>query len=74
MTEDPVKLYVVVMTILLAVLGFVAYTSYQEAEAYEAAADRARLPSWLGLVPEVPREIVIWSIDEVAVPAHADEV
>jgi len=41
MTEDPVKLYVVVMTILLCVLGFVAWSSYQEAAAYEDALQRA---------------------------------
>ncbi|MHC4971745.1 MAG: hypothetical protein ACYTG3_05390 [Planctomycetota bacterium] len=41
MTEDPVKLYVVVMAILLCVLGFVAWTSYKEASAYEAALERA---------------------------------
>jgi hypothetical protein len=41
MTEDPVKLYVVVMAILLCVLGFVAWTSYKEASAYEAALQRA---------------------------------
>ena len=41
MTEDPVKLYVVVMAILLCVLGFVAWTSYKEASAYEAALHRA---------------------------------
>ena len=41
MTEDPVKLYVVVMAILLCVLGFVAWTSYKEAAAYEAALHRA---------------------------------
>lgn len=41
MTEDPVKLYVVVMAILLCVLGFVAWTSYKEASAYESALERA---------------------------------
>jgi hypothetical protein len=41
MTEDPVKLYVVVMAILLGVLGYVAYSSYREAAAFEAALDRA---------------------------------
>ncbi|MHC4730650.1 MAG: hypothetical protein ACYS6Z_08675, partial [Planctomycetota bacterium] len=41
MTEDPVKLYVVVMAILLCVLGFVAWTSYKEASAHEAALHRA---------------------------------
>lgn len=41
MTEDPVKLYVVVMAILLCVLGFVAWTSYKEASAYGAALERA---------------------------------
>lgn len=41
MTEDPVKLYVVVMSILLGVLAFVAYRSYDEAAAFEAAIERA---------------------------------
>ena len=41
MTEDPVKLYVVVMAILLCVLAFVAYSSYQDAAAFEAAIERA---------------------------------
>jgi len=41
MTEDPVKLYVIVMAILLCVLAYVAYDSYQQAYAYEAAIDRA---------------------------------
>jgi len=41
MTEDPVKLYVVVLAILLCVLGFVAWTTYKEASAYEAALHRA---------------------------------
>ena len=41
MTEDPVKLYVVVMAILLCVLGFVALTSHAEAAAYEDAINRA---------------------------------
>ena len=37
MTEDPLKLFVVVMAILLAVLGVVAYMSYEKAAEYEAA-------------------------------------
>jgi len=37
MTEDPVKLYVVVMAILVAVLGWVANTSYKQAAAYDFA-------------------------------------
>ena len=37
MTEDPVKLYVVVMAILVAVLGWVANTSYKQAAAYDHA-------------------------------------
>jgi len=40
-TDDPVKLYVVVMAILLCVLGVVAYTSYNQAAAYEIALERA---------------------------------
>jgi hypothetical protein len=41
MTEDPVKLYVLVMAILLCVLSYVAWSSYRDAEAYEAAIARA---------------------------------
>jgi len=41
MTDDPVKLFVVVMTILLGVLGFVAYASYNQAAAYERAVTQA---------------------------------
>lgn len=41
MTEDPVKLYVVVMGILLCVLGFVAYKSNSEAENYQSAIESA---------------------------------
>ncbi len=41
MTEDPVKLYVIVMAILLCVLSYVAYDSWKQAEAFEAALDRA---------------------------------
>jgi hypothetical protein len=37
MTEDPVKLYVVVMAILVCVLGWVAHSSYEKAAAFEAA-------------------------------------
>ena len=37
MTEDPIKLFVVVMSILLAVLGFVAYKAYGQAAEYESA-------------------------------------
>ena len=55
MTEDPVKLYVVVMTILLGVLGFVAYTSYEEAQAYEAAVERA--PSEARKLTELSNEV-----------------
>jgi len=40
-TEDPVKLYVVVMAILVAVLGFVAKTSYKQASAFEQAIAQA---------------------------------
>jgi hypothetical protein len=43
MTEDPVKLYVIVMAILLCVLSYVAYDSYKQAHAYEAALERAPL-------------------------------
>ncbi len=41
MTEDPVKLYVIVMAILLCVLSYVAYDSWRQASAYEAALERA---------------------------------
>jgi len=41
MTEDPVKLYVVVMAILLGVLCWVAWSSYQDAAAYEQALESA---------------------------------
>lgn len=41
MTEDPVKLYVIVMCILLCVLGYVAVSSYADAQAYEEALLRA---------------------------------
>jgi len=40
-TEDPVKLFVIVMTILLAVLGLVTMSSYSQAKAYELALARA---------------------------------
>jgi len=40
-TEDPVKLYVIVMGILLLVLSYVAYDSWAQASAYEAAINRA---------------------------------
>jgi hypothetical protein len=41
MTEDPVKLYVVVMALLLCVLAYVAFDSYRQMSAYEAALARA---------------------------------
>ena len=41
MTEDPVKLYVIVMAILLCVLSYVAIDSWKQANAYAAALDRA---------------------------------
>ena len=41
MTEDPVKLYVIVMAILLCVLSYVAMDSWKQANAYEAAIERA---------------------------------
>ena len=41
MSDDPVKLYVVLMTILLAILVFVAVTSYNQAQAYESALELA---------------------------------
>ncbi len=41
MTEDPIKLYVVVMSILVAVLGWVAQTSWKQASAFEQAVEQA---------------------------------
>jgi hypothetical protein len=41
MTEDPVKLYVIVMAILLCVLSYVAIDSWKQATAFEAALERA---------------------------------
>jgi len=41
MTDDPIKLFVVVMAILLCVLGFVSFKSYQQAAAFEKAIDDA---------------------------------
>jgi hypothetical protein len=41
MTDDPIKLFVVVMAILLAVLGFVSYSAYTQAAAYEKAIESA---------------------------------
>lgn len=41
MTEDPVKLYVIVMAILLCVLSYVAWDSYKQADAFAAALERA---------------------------------
>jgi len=37
MTDDPVKLYVIVMAILVGVLGWVANASYNQAHDYETA-------------------------------------
>ena len=41
MTDDPIKLFVVVMSILLCVLGFVAYASYNQANDFERALQQA---------------------------------
>jgi len=41
MTDDPIKLFVVVMSILLCVLGFVAYASYNQASDFEKALEQA---------------------------------
>ena len=41
MTDDPVKLYVIVMAILIGVVGFIAKTSYDQATAYETAIQQA---------------------------------
>ena len=41
MTEDPVKLYVVVMGILVCVLGWVASESYDQSSAYATAIETA---------------------------------
>lgn len=40
MTEDPIKLYVVVMSILLAVLGVVTFATWQQTSALETALER----------------------------------
>ena len=37
MTDDPIKLFVVVMAILLGVLAFVSYKTYDQAAAFERA-------------------------------------
>ena len=37
MTDDPVKLYVLVMAILIGVVGYIANTSYKQATAFEQA-------------------------------------
>ena len=54
MTDDPIKLFVVVMAILLCVLGFVSYASYGPAAAFEKVIrynDRfrgeSRFSSWI---------------------------
>ncbi|MHC4548338.1 MAG: hypothetical protein ACYTEZ_06125 [Planctomycetota bacterium] len=41
MTEDPVKFYVVVMTVLLCAAGYGAWLSYDKASAFETALERA---------------------------------
>ena len=41
MTDDPIKLFVVVMAILLGVLAFVSYKSYDQAAAFERAIESA---------------------------------
>ena len=40
MTEDPIKLYVVVMSILLCVLAVVTYATWQQAKDFEEAVER----------------------------------
>jgi len=55
MTEDPIKLYVVVMSILLCVLGVVAYLSWQQASAFEEAIDRA--PHEAEMIKEYASEV-----------------
>ncbi len=42
MTEDPLKLFVVVMAVLLCVLAVVAVTAYDTADSYRTALDRAQ--------------------------------
>jgi len=42
MTEDPIKLYVVVMSILLCVLAVVTYATWQQAQHFEDAIDRSK--------------------------------
>ncbi|MFQ5844290.1 MAG: hypothetical protein ACE5JG_04800 [Planctomycetota bacterium] len=55
MSNDPVKLYVALMTILLAILGFVAATSYQQAQAYADALELA--PSHARKIRELGAEV-----------------
>ena len=55
MSDDPVKLYVVLMTILLAILVFVAVTSYNQAQAYERALELA--PEQSRMIRELSGEV-----------------
>ncbi len=55
MSDDPVKLYVVLMTILLAILVFVAVTSYNQAQAYERALELA--PEQSQMIRELSGEV-----------------
>ena len=55
MSDDPVKLYVVLMTILLAILVFVAVTSYNQAQAYQRALETA--PGQARTIRELSREV-----------------
>ena len=62
MTDDPIKLYVVVMAILVCVLGWVAHTSYQQAAAIEQAIadapnDAKRLRDYAGVVDALCRQL-----------------
>ena len=41
MTDDPIKLFVVVMTILLCVLGYVSYKTHKQTAAFEKAIEDA---------------------------------
>jgi hypothetical protein len=64
MTDDPVKLYVLVMAILIGVVGYIANTSYEQASAFEQAIDdspadakrfRQRAASVSGLIGQLKR-------------------
>ena len=55
MTDDPIKLFVVVMAILLCVLGFVSYASYGQAAALNRPLPAGEL---MGKLVEETREVL----------------